>query len=276
MTTATMPDLFAAARHRGGAVGAFNVILVEHAEALVEGAERAELPVVLQISQNCVHYHGALAPLASAVLSIARQAVVPVVVHLDHADDERLVHEAVDLGITSVMFDASALPYDENVSSTGRVVQWCHRRGAVVEAELGEVGGKDGVHAAGVRTDPHEARVFAAETGVDSLAVAVGSSHAMRERSMKVDQELIVRLAAAVDVPLVLHGSSSLDDGQLVAAIDSGMAKINISTHVNSLFTAAVRDVLDQDVRLVDPRRYIRAGREAMAAETTRLLTLLG
>ena len=268
-------DVVRQARQTGRGIGAFNVVLLEHAEAIVAGAERAGRPVVVQISQNCVAYHGAFEPIGLATLSLARRATVPVAVHLDHAEDVDLVHEAVAAGIRSVMYDGSRLPYEENVAVTRAVVEHCHEHGVVVEAELGEVGGKDGVHAPGVRTDPAEAAEFVAATGVDSLAVAVGTSHAMTERVARVDVALIASLADALDVPLVLHGSSGLSDGELQRAVRAGMTKINISTHLNVLFTQAVREVLDSPRPPVDPRRYVAAGREAVASEVERIMRLL-
>jgi fructose-bisphosphate aldolase class II len=259
--------------HRG--IGAFNVVLLEHAEAIIAGAERAGLPVILQISQNAAKYHGSFEPIAAASLALARNSSVPAIVHLDHAEDVELVHAAVDLGVQSVMFDGSALPYDQNVATTRAVVDHCHDRGVFVEAELGEVGGKDGVHAPGARTRPDEAAAFVAATGVDALAVAVGTSHAMTSRVATIDRSLIAQLAAAVPVPLVLHGSSGLSDDELVAGVRSGMTKINISTHLNGLFTAAVREVLAADTAVVDPRTYVRPAREAVAVEVDRLLRLL-
>lgn len=259
----------------GRAVGAFNVIQLEHATAITAGAERAGLPVVLQISENAVRYHGALEPVAAATLAIARAASVPVAVHLDHATDRSLVEQAVALGLTSVMFDASMLPYEENVAVTASVAEHCHRAGVWLEAELGEVGGKDGVHAPGVRTDPAEAVAYVAATGVDGLAVAVGTSHAMSTRTATLDFELIGRLRAAVPVPLVLHGSSGVSDGDLALAVTHGMVKINIATHLNACFTAAVRETLAARPELTDPRKYLGPGRTAVADEVARLLRVL-
>lgn len=268
-------DLVTEARRAGRGLGAFNVVLLEHAEAIVAGAERAGLPVVLQISQNCAAYHGGFEPLGLATLAVARRADVPAICHLDHAEDVALVHEAVELGVQSVMFDGSHLPYEENVAVTREVVEHCHARGVLVEAELGEVGGKDGVHAPGARTDPAEAVAFVEATGVDSLAVAVGTSHAMTERVAAVDTALVADLAAAVPVPLVLHGSSGVPDDQLVATVHAGITKVNISTHLNGLFTAAVRETLASSPGLVDPRKYVAPGRDAVTAEVERLLRLL-
>ncbi|MEU1386475.1 MULTISPECIES: class II fructose-bisphosphate aldolase [unclassified Nonomuraea] len=262
-------------RQSPAGVGAFNVIQLEHATAIVAGAEALGLPVVLQISENCVRYHGALEPVALAALAVARRAEVPVAVHLDHATDRALVEEAVTLGLGSVMYDASALPDEENVAATAEVAAWCHERGVWVEAELGEVGGKDGVHAPGARTKPHEAVDYVARTGVDALAVAVGTSHAMTTKDAVLDLELIAELRAAVPVPLVLHGSSGVPDDVLREAVRNGMKKINIATHLNKAFTRAVRDYLAHDERVVDSRKYLNAGRDAVAREVSHLLGVL-
>lgn len=275
ITDLALTGLLDAARtaHRG--VGAFNVVLLEHAEAIVAGAERAGLPVVLQISENCVRYHGGLAPITTATAAIARSADVEVLVHLDHIEDPELVFAGIDLGVDSIMYDGSHLEFAANVEATRRLAIRCHDAGVAIEAELGEVGGKDGVHAPGVRTDPRDAAAFVADTGVDALAVAVGTSHAMQTREASVDRALVEELRAAVPVPLVLHGSSGLSDDELQAAVRAGMTKINISTHLNGLFTRALRAVLDDGPDVVDPRKYVSAGRDAIATESARLLTLL-
>jgi len=275
MPLVPMASILAPARAARRGVGAMNVIQLELAEAIVAGAERAGRPVVLQISENTVAYHGSLAPIARASLAIASASSAEVCVHLDHAMDVDLIESAVALGIGSVMYDGSALDYAANVTTTASVAAFCHSRGVWVEAELGEVGGKDGVHAPGVRTKPSEASEYVAQTGVDALAVAVGSSHAMTTRDAVLDDELIAELAAAVPVPLVLHGSSGVPDAGLVSAVAAGMTKINIATHLNAALTAAVRTAL-ADERLVDPRKYLGPGRDAVTAEVARLLTLLG
>ncbi|MFI9323620.1 ketose-bisphosphate aldolase [Kitasatospora aureofaciens] len=275
MTLVGTGEIVTPALRSGRGVGAFNVIQLEHAEAVVAGAEAAGAPVVLQISQNAVRYHGGLTPIGSATLAVARAAAVPVAVHLDHASERPLVERALRLGFGSVMFDASALPYEENLRATAEVAALCHGAGVWVEAELGEVGGKDGVHAPGARTDPAQAAEFVGHTGVDALAVAVGSSHAMLTRTAALDLGLIAALRAAVAVPLVLHGSSGVPEPTLAAAVAHGMTKINVATHLNKAFTGAVRDRLTADPALVDPRTYLAAGREAVAHEVARLLGLL-
>ena len=257
------------------AIGAFNVILLEHAEALVAGAEMAKLPVILQISENCVNYHKALKPISVATIAIAETASVPVSVHLDHAENEDLVKQALDLGYDSIMFDGSKLSYSDNIAASARIAELCKQYGATLEVEIGEVGGKDGVHAPGVRTNPREAKAFSDATGADLLAVAVGSSHAMTTRDATLDFELITEIAETVAVPLVLHGSSGVSDPDLQRAVKAGMSKINIATHLNNVFTGQIREVLQASPELVDPRKYIAPGRDAIASEVARLLTLL-
>jgi fructose-bisphosphate aldolase, class II len=275
VTLARLTDVLAPASASDTGLGAFNVFSIEHAEAFTAAAEAAKRPVILQISQNAVRYHGALAPIGLATLTLARGAGVPIVVHLDHATDKSLVEEAIALGFGSVMFDASTMPYAENVVATAAIVRQGHDGGLDVEAELGEVGGKDGVHAAGARTTPEEAQAFVEATGVDALAVAVGTSHAMTERHVALDLELISALRAAVPVPLVLHGSSGVPDAELVRAVEAGMTKINIATHLNQIFTGSIRATLAGNPGMVDSRRYLGPARDAITAEAERLLRLL-
>lgn len=258
-----------------GAIGAFNVILLEHAEAYVAAAEKTNIGVVLQISENCVKYHGALAPIGKASIALAESSSVPISVHLDHAEDMELVHEALDLGFDSVMFDGSKLSYKENVEASKRVADKCRGYGATIEVELGEIGGKDGVHAPGVRTNPKEAKDFYDSTRVDLMAVAVGSSHGQVTRETKLDLDLIKEIAAMLPIPLVLHGSSGVSDDEIQAAIRAGMKKINIATHLNHVFTDSVRDILEADSKLVDPRKYFKGARDAVAIETARLIEVL-
>jgi len=274
MTLTSTRTILDEARAAGTGSGAFNVIHLETAEALVRAAEQSGLPVILQLSENCLRYHGALEPLAAATLALAAASSARVAVHLDHAEDAELALRAIALGFTSVMYDGAKLDFADNVATTRRVVAAGDAAGVLVEAELGEIGGKDGAHAPGVRTDPAEAAAFVAETGVGALAVAVGSSHAMAERTAVLDIDLISRLRDAVPVPLVLHGSSGVPDDTILAGIDAGLTKINVSTHLNAFFTRAVRAHLEQYPSVVDSRRYIDAGRSAVVVEATRLLEL--
>nr|WP_202035393.1 ketose-bisphosphate aldolase [Streptomyces mexicanus] len=264
------------------AVAAFNVITLEHIEAVVAGAEAACAPVVLQVSENAVKFrYGRLLPLARAAVAAAERAAVPVALHLDHVQREDLLRQAADAGFSSVMYDASRLPYAENLATTRAAADWAHAQGLWVEAELGEVGGKDGrppldAHAPGARTDPREAHAFVTASGVDALAVAVGNAHAMTERTAALDHDLVKRLADALDVPLVLHGSSGVPDGELTQAVAGGIAKVNVGTALNAAMTGAIRAFLAARPEAVDSRTYLSVGREAMVAEVTRLIGVIG
>ncbi|WP_414168256.1 class II fructose-bisphosphate aldolase [Streptoverticillium reticulum] len=251
----------------GGAVTAFNVITVEHAEAIAAGAEAAGAPAILQISENAVKYHGnRLAPIAAATAAVARASTARLALHLDHVESTDLLHAAHTHDFSSVMFDASNLPYTDNVKSTAAAARWAHDRDLWLEAELGRIGGKAGdAHTPGVRTDPAEAAAYATETGIDALAVAVGSTHAMTTRTATLDHTLITALREAVPVPLVLHGSSGVPDEELRRAVTAGITKINVGTALNTAFTGAVRAFLETHPSTADPRRYLAPAREAMA-----------
>lgn len=254
------------------ALAAFNVITLEYAEGIVLGAERVQRPVLLSISHNAVRFHGALAPMAAGCRVLAERAAVPVGLHLDHCEDPALVVEAADLGFGSAMFDASTLDYERNVALTAEVTARGHADGLWMEAELGEIGGKDGAHAPGVRTDPADAAAFVAATGVDALAVAVGTSHAMTDRTAVPDAALIAAIAAAVPVPLVLHGSSGVTEAGLAAAVAAGIRKVNVGTQLSIAYTGTLQHRLGPRP---DPRAALTAARDAIADEVARLLTVI-
>ncbi|WP_327693027.1 class II fructose-bisphosphate aldolase [Streptomyces sp. NBC_00459] len=281
MPIVTTGELITRAAAARSAVVAFNIITLEHVEAVIAGAEEAGSPVVLQVSENAVKFrYGRLLPLARAAASAAEHAAVPVALHLDHVQSDGLLRQAPGAGFSSVMYDAARLPYAENLAATRAAADWAHAQGLWIEAELGQVGGKDGrppldAHEPGARTDPAEARAFVADSGVDALAVAVGSSHAMTTRTAALDQDLLKRLSATLDVPLVLHGSSGVSDDQLVAAVAAGITKVNVGTALNVAMTGAIREFLGAHPEAVDSRKYLGVGREAMARAVTRIIGVL-
>lgn len=282
MPLVTTGELVTRAAATRSAVAAFNVITLEHVEAVITGAESLDAPVVLQVSENAVKFrHGRILPLARAAVTAAERAAVPVALHLDHVQSDDLLRAAADAGFSSVMYDAARLPYAENLAATRAAADWAHSQGLWIEAELGEIGGKHGqppldAHAPGARTDPAEARVFVADSGVDALAVAVGSAHAMTERTATLDHDLLKRLAAGLDVPLVLHGSSGVRDDELTAAVAGGIAKVNVGTALNTAMTQAIRTYLAAHPDAVDSRTYLGVGRDAMAEAARRIIRMLG
>lgn len=281
MPLVTTGELVTRAAATHSAVAAFNIITLEHVEAVIAGAEEAGSPVVLQVSENAVKFRqGQVLPLARAAASAAEQAAVPVALHLDHVQSDDLLRQAPAAGFSSVMYDGARLPYAENLAATRAAADWAHAQGLWIEAELGQVGGKDGrppldAHAPGARTDPAEARAFVADSGVDALAVAVGSTHAMTTRTAALDHDLLKRLSAALDVPLVLHGSSGVPDDELVSAVAAGITKVNVGTALNIAMTGAIREFLAAHPETVDPRKYLSVGREAMARTVTRIIGVL-
>ncbi|MGW6144197.1 class II fructose-bisphosphate aldolase [Streptomyces sp. NPDC055144] len=281
MPLAATGALVAEATAARTAVAAFNVITLEHIEAVVAGAEAANAPVILQVSENAVRYrYGRLLPLARAAAATAEASSVPVALHLDHVQSDELLRQAADAGFSSVMYDAARLPYDENLAATRAAADWAHANGLWVEAELGEVGGKDGsapldAHAPGARTDPGEARAYVTDSGVDALAVAIGSSHAMTTRTATLDHDLLKQLSEGLDVPLVLHGSSGVGDDELSQAVRGGIAKVNVGTALNIAMTGAIREFLAAHPDAVDSRKYLSVGREAMARTVTELVEVM-
>jgi fructose-bisphosphate aldolase class II len=271
----TTAALFQRAARDRSPLLAFNIITLEHAQAVLAAAEAAGQPVILQISENAARYHRGPAALIAACQVLSRASTSSVSLHLDHVESVALLHLAVDLGVTSVMVDGSRLPDQENIAFTRDAAAWAHRHNLFVEAELGAIGGKGHPHTPGVRTDPAHAAAFVTRTGVDALAVAVGSQHAMTTRTAQLDQPLIRALARAVPVPLVLHGSSGIADDTLRDAIASGIVKVNVGTLLNVAFTRAVRDALSADAGQVDPRRYLGAARAATETAVLRLFRAL-
>ncbi|MEU0425162.1 class II fructose-bisphosphate aldolase [Streptomyces canus] len=282
MPLVTTGELVTRAATTRSAVAAFNIITLEHVEAVITGAESLDAPVVLQVSENAVKFrYGSLLPLARAAVVAAERAAVPVALHLDHVQSDDLLRQAADAGFGSVMYDAAHLPYAENLAATRAAADWAHSQGLWIEAELGEVGGKQGrpaldAHAPGARTDPAEARAFVADSGVDALAVAIGSAHAMTRRTATLDHDLLKRLATTLDVPLVLHGSSGVRDDELTAAVAGGIAKVNVGTALNIALTGAIREFLAAHPEAVDSRKYLSVGRDAMAEAARRIIQLLG
>jgi fructose-bisphosphate aldolase class II len=274
MPVITTAELMGRAAATGTGIAAFNVITLEHAEGIVAGAERAGLPVIVQLSQNAIAYHGQARAIAAATVELARASSVDVALHLDHITDITLMRLAPELGYSSVMYDGSHHDFETNRELTRQAVAWGRAAGIWVEAELGEVGGKDGAHAPGVRTDPDQAARFVADTHVDALAVAVGSSHAMIDKTASLDLDLIQRLHTAVPVPLVLHGSSGVPDASIAQAARHGMTKINIGTALNIAYTTATRTWLTEHPTDVDPRTYQTKARESIANTVTHYLRL--
>jgi len=247
------------------AVGAFNANNMEQVQAIIEAAQEERAPVILQVSQGAIRYAG-LDFAAGLVKIAAEQVDIPVVLHLDHGTSFEQNVLCLRAGFTSLMFDGSKLPYEENVAVTRRVCEIAHIAGIPVEAELGRVlKATDDVTPEEVEaamTDPDQAKEFIELTGADSLAVAVGSVHAMKAREITLDIPRIEAIRQRTGVPLVLHGSSGVKHESVVEAIEHGICKVNVATYLNQAFVRGMREGFEKHPDEVDPRKYLPRKRQ--------------
>ncbi|MGE5482520.1 MAG: class II fructose-1,6-bisphosphate aldolase [Bacteroidota bacterium] len=276
MSLVTLKELLSDAQTRKYAVGAFNVHGLEIAQAIAAAAEAAQAPVIFQVNQATIKYAG-IRPLAALLTTLAEELSVPAALHLDHGTSFEIVAQCLRHGFTSVMIDGSRLPYAENVALVRKVVEASHGAGVSVEAELGHIGGtEDDISGEGGFTDPEEAVHFVEDTGIDALAVAIGTAHGVYHGEPKLDFERLAAIRARVTVPLVLHGASGVPDESVRRAVQLGVQKVNISTELKIPFTLAVRQVLAEHSEEFDPRKYLGAGRQAVEAAVRTKIALVG
>ncbi|MGC9359116.1 MAG: class II fructose-bisphosphate aldolase [Anaerolineae bacterium] len=261
------------------AVGAFNANNMEQIQGIVNAAVAEEAPVILQVSQGAIRYAG-LEFAAAMVKTAAEMADVPVVLHLDHGTDFSQNVRCLRAGFTSLMFDGSALPFEENVAITARVAEIAHIVGIPVEAELGKVlKSTDNVSEQDVldaMTKPEQAREFVERTKCDSLAVAVGSVHAMRSQAAELNLDRIRAIREQVDIPFVLHGSSGVREESALEAIPYGIAKINVATLLNQAFTTGIKRGLAELPDNVDPRKILVHSRDEVMEAVRHKIQIFG
>lgn len=278
MSLVTTKQLLLDAQAGGYAIGAFNVENMEMVQAVVAAAEEMNSPVIMQTTPGTVKYAD-LRYFYENVRTAAEEASVPVVMHLDHGNSYELAMQALRVGYTSIMIDGSRKPFEENVALTKSVVDACHPSGIPVEAELGKVGGKeDDLEGAddSPYTDPKEAAEFAERTGVDSLAIAVGTAHGVYKVTPKLDVERITAVRQYVKIPLVLHGTSGVPDEQVAECVRRGMCKVNYATDLRIAFTRGVKSVLAENPDVFDPKKYNAAGREEVKKYVMQKMQVVG
>lgn len=269
MSLVNSRELLKDAQAHGYAVGAFNVENMEMMQAVVTAAEAENAPLMLQTTPSTLRYADT-AVFAAMARAIAGKAKVPVAIHLDHGDSFELCRRAAWDGYTSVMIDGSKLPLEENIALVRRVVQMAEDvpQQPAVEAELGRLGGKEDSlevkSGEDIYTDPDEASRFVDETGIDSLAVAIGTAHGFYKGKPKLDFDRLAQLRDVVSVPLVLHGSSGVPDEDVQRAISLGVCKVNFATELRVAYTEATRDTLSVDPALYDPKKFGGSGRDAV------------
>lgn len=261
-------DILKHADENNYAVGAFNVNNMEICQAIVLAANELESPVFLQASQGAIKYAG-IEYIAALGKLVAELSDVPITLHLDHGTDFEEIIKCIRHGFSSVMIDASKYPLEENIAKTKEIVRIAHSVGVSVEAELGKIGGTEEHITVEDRdvvfTDPKEAKIFVEETGIDSLAIAVGTAHGVYKGEPKIDFERIKEIDKVVDIPLVLHGSSGVPYEALDKAIDCGIRKINIDTDIRASFAKSVHEFTKNNPDEIDPRKILGPAREAMS-----------
>lgn len=259
----TTKEMLLKAQEGNYAVGAFNVENMEMVMAVIKAAEELNAPVIMQTTPSTVKYAGLDYYLAN-VATAAKNAKVPVAMHLDHGSSFSLAMQALRQGYTSIMIDGSHSVFEENIAITKSVVDACKPSNIPVEAELGKVGGKeddlDGGD--GGYTDPQEALEFVQKTEVDSLAVAIGTAHGVYKGEPKLDLDRLVEIRKIIDVPLVLHGASGLSEEAVKESIKRGICKVNFATELRIAYTQGVKEFLEEKPETIDPKKYGAVGIE--------------
>lgn len=258
----TAKEMLQKAREGKYAIGAFNVENMEMVMAVLAAAEAKNSPVIMQTTPGTIKYAGVDYYYAN-VAAAAKRSSVPVVMHLDHGDSFQRAMAAYRAGYTSIMIDGSKLPFEDNIALTKRVVDACHPGGVYVEGELGKVGGKEDDLEGdddNPYTDPEEAKIFVEKTGVDYLAIGVGTAHGVYKGIPKVNTDLIATIHDMVDVPLVLHGTSGVPDEQVITAVKNGICKVNYATDLRIAFTRGAKEFMAEHPEAFDPKKYSKQG----------------
>jgi len=251
------------------AVGAFNFTNLETLQAIIWAAEERKSPVIVQTSEGAVSYMG-FKNLVSLVHVMAMDSPVPIVLNLDHGKDMGIIHRCIDHGYTAVMFDGSSLEYEKNVEDTMKVVESAHNRKVSVEAELGMLGTGEDVY-----TDPEQAEDFVKRTGVDCLAVSIGTQHGHFKSEPKLDFDRIRQIKDRLGIPLVMHGTSGVPLPDVKKAIKCGINKVNLNTDLREAFTFAIRNVLaDKSVYKIRP--YLKESRVSVQKVVAKHMDNLG
>ncbi|MCY9802018.1 tagatose bisphosphate family class II aldolase [Vibrio scophthalmi] len=260
-------EMLKRAQQGGYAVPAFNIHNLETVQVVVETASEMGSPVILAGTPGTYDYAG-----TDYLISICKEAAhkhsIPLVLHLDHHEDQQDIQRKVQQGIRSVMIDGSHYAFDQNIDIVRSVVQYCNRFDASVEAELGRLGGQEDDlivdSADALMTDPASAAEFVRRTGIDSLAVAIGTAHGLYKAEPRLDFNRLEKIRSVVDIPLVLHGASGVPDEMVRRCIDLGVCKVNVATELKIAFADAVKQYFGEHPDANDPRKYIIPGKAAM------------
>lgn len=245
----------------------FNINNLEWTKFILEKCDELEIPVILGVSEGAIKYMGGYNVVVSLVKSLIKDLniKIPVSLHLDHGSSFESCKNAIDAGFTSVMIDASKYELEENIKKTKEVVDYAHKFGVSTEAEIGHVGGiEDGISANVLLADFNECLKFVKETNIDSLAPAIGTVHGIYKGELYIDYDLIDKLNNNLNIPLVMHGGSGLDDEILKKVISCGISKINVNSDLQAEWYQEVCKFIENNPSIYDPRKVISSGKNAI------------
>jgi fructose-bisphosphate aldolase class II len=279
MALVSMNEFLPRAKEEGFAVGQFNVNNLEYFQAITEAAKEERSPIIFGASEGAIRYIGLENVVALAEIA-AKQSGIPIALHLDHGSTFEVVMQCIRAGFSSVMFDGSHHPFEENIRLTKKVVEAAHAVGVSVEGELGTIGGvEDDLDVAeedAAIAKPQEAIHFWNETKVDALAIAVGTAHGMYKGEPKIHFDIIDEVAKAVGAPIVLHGGSGVPDEAIRKAVSLGVGKINVNTENQVASSNVVRELLGKNENMIDPRKYLGPARDAIKEVVKGKMRLFG
>lgn len=279
MPLVSLNEVLSKASREGYAVGAFNCNNMEIVQAIAQAAEEEKAPVIIQASQGAIRYAG-LQYIVALVNRAAAEISVPAVLHLDHGTSFEQAVQCIRSGFSSIMIDGSLLPLEENIALTKKVVEVAHAVGVTVEGELGKIAGtEDDIsvsEAEAFFTDPEEAKYFVEQTGVDALAISIGTAHGRYRGEPQLDFERLQQIKQIITCPIVLHGSSGVADKDIQKAAGLGVSKFNIDTNIREAFVGAIRSYLPEHPDEIDPRSVLKPAREAAVAIIREKIRLFG
>jgi fructose-bisphosphate aldolase class II len=279
MPLVSMNEFLPKAKANRFAVGQFNMNNLEFAQAITEAAMEEKSPFIFGVSEGALKYMGIEYTVALAEAA-AKKSGLPIALHLDHGSNFDIAMKCIRAGFSSVMFDGSHHPFEENIRLTKEIVKAAHAMGVSVEGELGTIGGvEDDLsvdEADAALAKPEEAIRFYEETGVDALAIAVGTAHGMYKGEVKIHYDIIEAVASKIPVPIVLHGGSGVPDDMIRKSIQCGVGKINVNTENQVACTKTIREILGKDENVIDPRKYLAPARTAMKEVVKEKIRLFG
>jgi fructose-bisphosphate aldolase class II len=279
MNLVPMADILQDAHKRTYAVGGFNINNMEFLQGIIRGAEELNSPLILQASEGAIRYIG-MDYVIKMVEAATAHTSIPVALHLDHGSGFESIMNCIRAGFSSVMIDASKHSFEDNIALTKKVVEAAHSVGVSVEAELGTIGGTEDDHTVeekdAMYTDPDQAKEFVEATGVDALAIAIGTAHGVYEGEPELDFERLDKIKQLIDMPVVLHGASGISAEDLQTGVKYGVNKVNVNTDFQQSFTSKIKEIFEEKPALYDPRKYCGPGRDAITEKVKEKIKILG